>query len=77
MLKFKVGDEVVLLQAWTEELIKGSTGKIVRFSTTGNIGVSWEGFTDGHHCHGTLEDCSGWYVPPRILELAAVSLENE
>lgn len=83
MAKFKVGDEVVLVDGivggYGGKMEVGMTGRIVHIFDRGipPIGVYWDGFNDGHDVGGHCPAGTGWCVYERDLELKTISLENE
>jgi hypothetical protein len=73
MTNFKVGDIVRIIKP-TLRLKEGSVGKVVHIHMNmPDIGVSWDGFHQGHDCSGNVADNSGYYVFKDCLELAKIN----
>lgn len=87
MNKFNIGDVVVMKERdRTGGVAVGSIGTVVNIALGGycTIGIEWDLGTDfvnsrgrGHSCDGKCEDFRGWYVCPKDIRHAVVSLENE
>ena len=86
-MKFQIGDRVILISEYAdydaccnEDLPRGSTGTVCEIANDGKrIGVSWDNFTDGHDCDGSIADSapnSGYYVEAWEVEVIEQVAEN-
>ena len=83
-MKFQIDDRVVLVSEFADyefcrnkNLPRGSTGTVCEVASRDRIGVSWDNYTDGHNCDGSIIDSapgSGYYVD--ACELAPLDEEN-
>ena len=72
---FKVGDRVVLkkdVSCYVNEghMLKGATGIVVSLDYyPEDLGIFWDGFTEGHNCGVGGGGTSGWFVDTAIIEI--------
>lgn len=86
-MRFTVGDRVVLVSEFADirtggnrAIPRGSVGTVAKNSSDVRIGVSWDGFYDGHDCDGRLNGDlrnSGWFVDASELELLVDSPQED
>lgn len=69
--KFKQGNLVVCIDDFeriTGESLVGKLGRVVCYSNTGNVGVTFiEQIPHGHSLRGRTVNGYGWYMPERCL----------
>ncbi len=72
-LQFKVGDFVRVKEMHSSPRKRGplcnETGKVMYTIPSGDVGVEFPGFKDGHNLGSRITGYHGWYFPPSHLEL--------
>lgn len=60
MANFKVGDEIIVLDSYEYDYLRGMVGKIKELFN-GTFAVEFNGWEKGHDCDGACKNKSGWY----------------